>query len=437
MDLSSLEGESFNDAIHGDALDYVHMATAKSFSYSVVDCGKNCVMWKWDMVDAYKNIHTALPDLRLQGFSWLGCYFVERQQEFGSSYSVSGFDRLGNTIAVLSSHLSGFPINRIHRTLDDLPIVDTENSQGHLVCAIYTALHARLGVGLAPPCPCQETAFEASTEGTVLGIRFHTSTLTWSLPEHKMKKLVLACSEVLAGIMLTVKDMQKLMGLLNNFCHMCPFLKGFRFSLNRFLSDLLEVEPESRPLPPKAASDLQVWTQAAMSATNGLPIPHRQPFSSLAALTFVLDAAGARFAKVNGRFIPYREQNDRGAASISIPEDGLIWFCARVTWPSYLLLARDFANHAYSCKSTTLEAVPMALPFLCCPEKLVGKEVLLLTDCEAVVYGWDARKVVNDRLASIILRSVHIIAAFLGCWVTIRHLLRISTPSAKLADRLT
>jgi hypothetical protein len=79
----------------------------------------------------------------------------------------------------------------------------------------------------------------------------------------------------------------------------------------------------------------------------------------------------------------------------------------------------------------------MALPFLCCPEKLVGKEVFLLMDCEAVVYGWDARKVANDQSASIILRTVHIIAAFLGCWVTVRHLLCISTPSAKLADRLT
>jgi hypothetical protein len=43
----------------------------------------------------------------------------------------------------------------------------------------------------------------------------------------------------------------------------------------------------------------------------------------------------------------------------------------------------------------------------------------------------------NDQSASIILRSVHIIAAFLGCWVTVRHLPRISTLSAKLADRLT
>jgi hypothetical protein len=228
------------------------------------------------------------------------------------------------------------------------------------------------------------------------------------------------------------------MGLLNACLPNVPVFKGIRFSLNRFLSDLLEVEPESRPLPPQAASDLRVWAQAAMWATNGLPIPHRQPFPSLAALTFVVDAAGARFTKVNGRLIPYGEQNNRGAASISFPEDGLIWFCDRINWHSYLLLkARDSVDHAYCCKSTTLEAVAMALPSLCCPEKLVGKEVLLLTDFEAVVYGWDARKVANDQSAYIILQSVHIIAAFLGCWVTVCHLPHISTPSAKLADSLT
>jgi hypothetical protein len=415
------------------------MSTARFFGYSVVDCGVNCLIWKWDMVDAYKHIPTALPDLRMQGFSWLGRFFVEKQQVFGSSYAVSAYDRLGHTLAVLAAHLSGFPRNRIHRTLDDLPIVDTEDSNtGHEFCAIYTALCDRVGVSLAPLCPKQEKAFEASTEGTVLGIWFNTITLTWKLPVHKVEKLIKASSDALTGNPLSVKDMQRLMGLLNDFGQMCTFMRGFRFSLNKFLADLLESEPEMKPLPPQAATDLRVWTRAAISAADGLPIPHRQPLPSLAALTFVSDAAGARFAQVGGRFIPYGEQNDRGAASISSPEDGPVWFCARVTWPAFLLLkARDSADHAYGCKSPTLEAIAMALPFFCCPEKLVGKEVLLLTDNEAIVFGWDSRKVANDQSASIIIRSIHIIAAFLGCWVTVQHLPRMSTPSARLADRLT
>ncbi len=118
----------------------------------------------------------------------------------------------------------------------------------------------------------------------------------------------------------------------------------------------------------------------------------------MAALCYVPDAAGASFAKVEGRFIPFGDKNDRGAASISAMEDGPVWFCSRVTWPAFMLLkARDVADHAYGCKSPTLEAIAMALPFLCCPEHLIGREVLLLTDNEAVMFGWDSQKVANDE----------------------------------------
>ena len=219
---------------------------------------------------------------------------------------------------------------------------------------------------------------------------------------------------------------------------MCIFLRAYRFNLNKFLAQLAQLETESLTLPPQAAKDLKVWALAAVTAVSGLPIPHRHPYPSMSALTFVSDAAGARFAQVNGRFIPYGDQHDRGAASLSNPEEGPIWFCARITWPSFLLLsARDSIDHAYGCKSPTLEAIALALPFLCCPEKLVGREVLLLTDSEAVVFGWESRKIANDESASIIIRTVHLVAAFLGCWVTVQHLPRVSTPAARLADRLT
>jgi hypothetical protein len=215
-------------------------------------------------------------------------------------------------------------------------------------------------------------------------------------------------------------------------------MRGFRFSLNKFLASFSENDTEARLLPPQAAQDLKVWALAAHTAAVGLPIPHRQPLPSLAALCFVSDAAGASFAKVDGRFIPFGDKNDRGAASISAMEDGPVWFCSRITWPAFLLLkARDAADHAYGCKSPTLEAIAMALPFLCCPERLIGREVLLLTDNEAVVFGWDSRKVANDESASIIIKSIHLIASFLGCWVTVQHLPRNSTDSAKLADSLT
>jgi hypothetical protein len=84
-----------------------------------------------------------------------------------------------------------------------------------------------------------------------------------------------------------------------------------------------------------------------------------------------------------------------------------------------------------------LEAIGLLLPFLCCPNILIGREVTLLKDNEALVFGWDKRRVPHDNSASIFLRATHIISAFLGAPVEFRHLPRMSTPSAELTDALT
>jgi hypothetical protein len=113
LNMSAPEGSSFNDAVITDALEQVHMATARQFGYSIVDCGPACLIWKWDMIDTYKHLPANHIDLRCQGFCWLGRFFVETQQVFGSSPAVSAFDRLNHTLTVLASISAGFRINRI------------------------------------------------------------------------------------------------------------------------------------------------------------------------------------------------------------------------------------------------------------------------------------------------------------------------------------
>lgn len=103
----------------------------------------------------------------------------------------------------------------------------------------------------------------------------------------------------------------------------------------------------------------------------------------------------------------------------------------------FLLKARDNRDHAYGCKSSTLEAVGILLPFICSPTSVAGREIILLTDNEPIVYGWDSRKVKNDESASILIRALHIISFFLGSEVTVRHLPRMATPLATLADQLS
>jgi hypothetical protein len=47
---------------------------------------------------------------------------------------------------------------------------------------------------------------------------------------------------------------------------------------------------------------------------------------SLAAMNFASDAVGARFAKVNGRFILFADKGSRGITYISAVEDREVWF---------------------------------------------------------------------------------------------------------------
>ncbi len=439
MNLSAPDGASFNDMIIEDALEKVHMSTARQFGYTVYECGRGARMWKWDMCDAYKNLPAKSDDLRLQGFKWLGRYFVETKQAFGAKTAVAAFDRLGRTISDLAAVASGIPRQFLHRTLDDLPIVTPAKSpHGPAFADQYRSICEHVNIKLAPLCPDNVKAFEDSCVGTVLGIRFDTTTMHWSISHRKYNKLVNCTAVPLAGGALDLDQMRELVGLISDFCQMCLFARGFRHNILHVLGRLCEDPASLVRFPPPAVEDLKVIMAAVQAAVAGLPIPRRPRPPPINAVTFVSDAAGARFARVGGRFIPIPNQTGIGAASVSALEDGPVWFCCTVTWPEFLLLhARDAKDHAYGCKSPTLEAVALILPLLCCPEQLVGQEVVLLTDNEAVVYGWDSRKIANDESASIFIRALHILSFFLGCVITVQHLPRLSTASARLADALT
>jgi hypothetical protein len=439
MDLSAPKGNSYNDAIDDSDLEKVSMSSARLFGYSVRDCGIGARMWKFDMVDAYKTIPAAQQDLRLQGFTWLGRFFIELKKVFGSKEAVSAFDRLNNTLVTLAALHARLPPHLIHRTLDDVPIVTpAHSSAGQEFAEAYQSICAHIGADLAPLCPQMEKAFCDSTSGTVLGIRFNTVSMKWSIPKDKKARILERIRKPLLGHPTSLLDLQKLIGTLNDIGQMCPFLRGFRQPLHMLLVSFKDDTELILPIPQQVKDDLRIWASAMDSAAKGMPIPSRISPHLPSAICFASDASGAQFNKHHGRFIPIPYTGDRKAVSVNTIEDDQVWFFASVTFPrAFLLEKRDAADHAFGCKSSTLEAIGLLLPFLCCPNILIGREVTLLTDNEALVFGWDKRRVPHDNSASIIIRAIHIISAFLGTSVEVRHLPRMSTPSAELADALS
>jgi hypothetical protein len=339
MDLSAPKGFSYNDAINELALEKVSMSSARLFGYSAQDCGRGARMWKFDMVDAYKTIPSAQEDLRLQGFTWLGKFFIELKKVFGSKEAVSAFDRMNNTLVTLAALDAHLPPHLIHRTLDDVPIVTPANSTvGHAFAEAYQGICESIGAELAPPCKKLEKAFCDSTKGTVLGIQFDTLSMTWRISQEKKARIMDRIRGPLLGVEISLLDLQKLIGTLNDVGQMCPFLRGFRQPLHMLLVAFKDDNNILLPIPQEVKDDLLIWAKAMSSAAKGLPIPRRPSPHLPTAIYFASDASGAQFNKHQGRFITIPYTGDRKAVSINTIEDDSIWFFASMTFPRSFLL---------------------------------------------------------------------------------------------------
>jgi len=236
INMSAPVNESYNDNVNVSALEKVYMSTAQMFSYTLLDAGKDAIMSKFDLSDAYKCIPAAISDLRLQGFSWLNKFFVETRMIFGAVPSVCNFDRLGNTLLTLARVISGAPARWLHRCLDDLTIVAPASSGWcEMFSSTLSKICSYLGVILAPICPKNEKAFVNKTKGTVLGITFDSRNLTWSYPDAKCTDLQLRLLTAIRYPYLSLQQGQELVGSINSFAQKSPIVKCFRQPLNSYI----------------------------------------------------------------------------------------------------------------------------------------------------------------------------------------------------------
>ena len=124
------------------------------------------------MRDTYKNVPVCHADFRLQGFRWLGQYFLETQLIFGGTTSVPSCDCLGHTTLDVAVVESAINPDCVHRALDDAPIVTPADSPtGPIFAAAYEDLCKTISIHLGAPCLEFEKAFIDSTVGTVLSVR--------------------------------------------------------------------------------------------------------------------------------------------------------------------------------------------------------------------------------------------------------------------------
>jgi len=411
----------------------------QQLSFTVLEAGRGALMSKQDMKDAYKLVPARPADRRLQGMRWLDSYFVEEKMTFGSTASPYNYDDLSRTVRDLAVTACSIPGNWVHRTLDDVPsAAPAASGWNQAFSAIYSEICEELDIPLAEPCSRKEKAFINQTSGRVLGIWFDSQDMSWSYPEDKAVPLIRDIHTVRTAMSSSLNQFQKLIGSINDVAQLCPFLKGFRKPSNDFMASFREDYELVLPLPAQVAADLLVCMKAISAARDSLPIAARPLDPPLNHVTFVSDAAGASMATIQGSRVAIRCSMKRGVASVSFNDDGQLWFASRLFWPDHFLnVAKDNKGSHFGSKSTTLELVGLLLPFLAIPGQLAGRHVVLQVDNIAAVFGWEDKQVKGDIAASILVRALHLMEAFLACRIHVRHLPRMSSTAGELADHLS
>jgi hypothetical protein len=273
LDISLPKGSSFNDNVNKSKVEKTEMATAQKFAFTLREAGFGAIMSKFDAKDAYKMIPAPVKDYPSQGFTWLG-RLIEKKQIFGASTAVANYDTFSNTVRSIALCYCDIPPQLVFRCLDDVPIVAPKNSQWcENFSETYISLCNDLNIVLAKECPKAEKAFKNKCAGKVLGIHFNSNNLSWCYTEEKIEKCLNKISHALSNAFLSLEKMQELMGSLNDFALLCPFMKVFKFALNSCLS--IAIANNVCTLSKEAMSELLVWAACIENNKQFFTIPAR------------------------------------------------------------------------------------------------------------------------------------------------------------------
>jgi hypothetical protein len=180
----------------------------------------------------------------------------------------------------------------------------------------------------------------------------------------------------------------------------------------------------------EAKKDLLVWAGFLSSDHKWLPLGSAFTEPPSKCREFVSDAAGlAESASACTK---------PGAGNVGFCEEGRVIFAHQFLWPEWFITcAIDENGIRYGDKTTTLEIIGLLFPFVMVPELLINQHVLLKVDCFGTVFGMWNRHSKGDRTASMFIRAVYLIAAYLGCTVHVQQLPRVSDWGAEVTDRLS
>jgi hypothetical protein len=358
---------------------------------------------------------------------------VETRQVFGAKTSVCNYDIVGETLKLIALIESEIPATFVLRQVDDVPVVAPgESGLCENFSATYKKICGDLNVKLAPDCPIMDKAFTCQTRGKVLGVKFDSNDLTWSLSDKKIQNALGSVKMAMTNDDISLKECQRLVGRLNDVGQLCPFMKIFKQPISQCLAAIpSNADPGTRvEISAEAKDDLLVWAGFLSNEFRWLPINREVHAPPIRYKEFVTDAAGLSDTADSWK-LP-------GCGCVGFGEDGTVIFANQLLWPEkFISDGVDEKNVRFGDKTTTLEMIGLLMPMVLAPELFKNSNVVMKVDCFGTVYSMTNRMCKGDKTAAIFVRAAYLISAYLECHLHIEQLPRMSDWGAEVADRLS
>jgi hypothetical protein len=215
LNLSAPLGSSFNDAVNVNALRKLITCSPHIFGQALLKAGLNATFTKLDVSDAYKLVPCSPEDWRYYGIKWQGKFFHETQTAFGNKAAPAQFDDLMEIVVRITRTLGNILKQWVFRQLDDTICLSPANANyTKPFIETFRTVCKQLRIPLAPEDPKFEKAFGITQRGTVLGIIFDSTTLTWTLPEKKSNETITLLQAMLNSHTCPLLQFQRLHGKL-------------------------------------------------------------------------------------------------------------------------------------------------------------------------------------------------------------------------------
>lgn len=264
----------------------VTLETFDDVAKLVLNSGRNSLISKADIEEAYRIVPLSPLDYPRLGFAWKGQFYFERVLVMGASSSVRIFETISKSIQwVLQSKLG---VKYVSHIIDDFIFI---GKSGTSECADALQKFFNLCNEVGIPIKQQKTIFP-TTCAPIHGIELDTVKLEARLPQDKLSELLQLLKSNMHRKKIRFRDLQSLLGHLN---FACKVIKPGRCFLRR-LYDLTcgTHKPDHLIRLNKAArADLKVWA-SFLDQYNGCTIITDDIFVSSNSLQLHTDAARSK-----------------------------------------------------------------------------------------------------------------------------------------------